>query len=221
LNGHRGGPLRVKCERGRWLATSACGMHPEWRVSKHAGGQDYGFATEGVWRSRNQHVARVGCHSNATERCSGIGSCLGVSGRVRSSDTGYGWQTSSSSVVSGVQIPCLFSGFRRRGASGELLAQGKVRLWCALLEMGALLSHAPMVGPMGGLPASEWREALQAGDYSNGRSDGQMLDRTHCRVKRRLLNCNQRAKASRYGGTHARRDIAFECDTWLNPKFKL
>lgn len=165
----------MKCERGRWLATSACGMHPEWRVSKHAGGQDYGFATEGVWRSRNQHVARVGCHSNATERCSGIGSCLGVSGRVRSSDTGYGWQTSSSSVVSGVQIPCLFSGFRRRGASGELLAQGKVRLWCALLEMGALLSHAPMVGPMGGLPASEWREALQAGDYSNGRSDGQML----------------------------------------------
>src|SRR6218665_52920 len=86
---------------------------------------------------------------------------------------------------------------------------------------GRAASHAPMVGPMGGLPASEWREALQAGDYSNGRSDGQMLDRTHRRVKRRLLNCNQRAKASRYGGTYARRDIAFECDTWLNPKFKL
>src|SRR6218665_1626569 len=32
LNGHRGGPLRVKCERGRWLATSACGMHPESEV---------------------------------------------------------------------------------------------------------------------------------------------------------------------------------------------
>jgi len=115
-------------------------------------------------------VARVGCHSNATERCSGIGSCLGVSGRVRGSDTGYGWQTSSSSVVSGVQIPCLFSGLQ--GDAGPAAncwhrrlggAPGKVRLWCALLEMGALLSHAPMVGPMGGLPASEWREALLVG----------------------------------------------------------
>src|SRR6218665_1413372 len=45
--------------------------------------------------------------------------------------------------------------------------------------------------------------------------------RTHRRVKRRRLNCNQRTKASRYGGTYARRDIAFACDTWLNPKFKL